>query len=829
MKTLKKTLCLVLALVMAFSLMSVASAANLSDYTDADKVGAAYEEAVDVLLGLGIVNGISDTEIAPEGYYTRAQAAKIATYLAVGGSVAEMLPAGESFSDVPATHWAAKYISYCAEKGILNGVTATEYQPEEKVTGYQFAKMILAAAGYGANNEFVGSGWAIATAGWALDKNINLFKGDSTAATNEPITRQQAMLIAFNALQRVEYVGYDKDTGLYIAADGVDRFDYNNTFGDKNYSLTLDTGVDTDDYGRPVNTWKATIGGTTKTIASVAATPVATYTTAVSAATLYNTLGFDAVIDASASAYTAMDITNGQYLTTSGAASSDYAVADKDTAIGGNGIITEIYDVDDTTTTTKVEYAVVQMQPTLFKLGAPSKAAASSTEGAHTDWTVGSVTLKDYTSVVNAKLDIDTFTTDSALAKDDYVLVYGNDDAGYTVKHATQVSGKMTAYNSATGVRTIAGASYSASAAAANTGVLTTAIGSYATYNTTATFIVDTYGYVMGTITVNVPDNYIYVVKGGYAVTTLNGTTLSTVINAKGVTTDGEIAEFTAASVNTVPVVGATDVATGLYTYTVNTNGTYALTTVTQDVGSSLAYTSPAVASGVYGNASTTYYIVKWTAGTAADHDRVVGTTYYKLNGVTAVTGYANIGSLSNVTGEYIDANSDGIAEIVFIGTNGVAGASASYIYYLGTYNYDGTTYTYDVIKDGVVTTMTSSDITSGLSGAGLYTLSTGTASAISTSSAYNATTKAGLYCTDGVTYTLENKGGLLYFYHSNDTTPAYLDTIGDAVPVYTVTAATGVVAVGTAADLATATSGAQIAIVPNAAANAIAAIWIVK
>ena len=56
MKTLKKTLCLVLALVTALSLMSVASATNVEKYDDAAEVGAAYVEAVDVLLGLGILS-----------------------------------------------------------------------------------------------------------------------------------------------------------------------------------------------------------------------------------------------------------------------------------------------------------------------------------------------------------------------------------------------------------------------------------------------------------------------------------------------------------------------------------------------------------------------------------------------------------------------------------------------------------------------------------------------------------------------------------------------------------------------------------------------------
>ena len=281
MKTLKKTLCLVLALVMALSLMSVAAASNMDGYTDAAEVGATYEEAVEVLMGLGIVKGISDTELAPEGYYTRAQAAKIATYLAVGPAIAEMLPASEAFVDVPATHWAAKYIAYCAEKGILNGVSATEYAPEAYVTGYQFAKMVLAAMGYGKNNEFVGNGWAIATAQWALDSKIDLFKNDAAAATNEPITRQQAMLIAFNAL----YLGfptYSKDSGEYTVETGA------KTFAD-NYKLAKAAPA-TDVYGCPTTEYKAN----DKVIATLAAEPVLTSTDELTAKEFADALGKDA-------------------------------------------------------------------------------------------------------------------------------------------------------------------------------------------------------------------------------------------------------------------------------------------------------------------------------------------------------------------------------------------------------------------------------------------------------------------------------------------------------------------------------------------------------
>ena len=55
MRNLKKILALALALVMAMSLMTVANAANFSDSAD-----ISYKEAVDVMVGIGVIDGMDD-------------------------------------------------------------------------------------------------------------------------------------------------------------------------------------------------------------------------------------------------------------------------------------------------------------------------------------------------------------------------------------------------------------------------------------------------------------------------------------------------------------------------------------------------------------------------------------------------------------------------------------------------------------------------------------------------------------------------------------------------------------------------------------------------
>ena len=49
------------------------------------------------------------------------------------------------FSDLSEGHWAYPYIMYLVEIGILNGISDTEFAPDENVTREQFAKMLVSA------------------------------------------------------------------------------------------------------------------------------------------------------------------------------------------------------------------------------------------------------------------------------------------------------------------------------------------------------------------------------------------------------------------------------------------------------------------------------------------------------------------------------------------------------------------------------------------------------------------------------------------------------------------------------------------------------------
>ena len=124
MRTLKKSLCLVLALVFVLGLCTFGTSAATAPYTDIAKVN--YGEAVEVLTGLGVIEGYPDGSFNPTANVTRAEAAAMIARMMLGRDKADRLPVGDvKFSDVPETNWAAKYIAFCANKGIIVGTTST--------------------------------------------------------------------------------------------------------------------------------------------------------------------------------------------------------------------------------------------------------------------------------------------------------------------------------------------------------------------------------------------------------------------------------------------------------------------------------------------------------------------------------------------------------------------------------------------------------------------------------------------------------------------------------------------------------------------------------
>ena len=275
MRTLKKTLSLVLVVAMVLGLCVVgASAKNaVDDFTDADKIGDAYYEAVGVMTGIGVIKGMGDGTLSPTGYYTRAQAAKIITYMLIGEKAAESLVCTTApFEDVAANHWAAGYIAFCVEQGIINGMSATTFEPEGQLTGFQWAKMLLCAVGFGSQGEFTGNSWSLNTA--KVAHNVGLFTGDLAGADHVALQRQQAMLYAFNVLTTVPQVTYSPNVSGYI--EGIWGYvtvsPLGQTLGQSIYSLASVTGVVVDNEGMGASATYVSTVATDKVVKVVAGT-----------------------------------------------------------------------------------------------------------------------------------------------------------------------------------------------------------------------------------------------------------------------------------------------------------------------------------------------------------------------------------------------------------------------------------------------------------------------------------------------------------------------------------------------------------------------------
>ena len=693
MRNVKRTLALVIALVMLLGMMTIGAGAAFTDEADID-----YVEAASVMNMAGIIKGYPDGSFGSEVVLNRAEAAVMIARL-LGFDDPSTSSSFTDVHDVAQWAWAEGAIGICEVEGILLGNGDGTFGPADKLTGYAWAKMLLCAIGYDAAAEgMTGANWDNGV--YKLLKSVQLSKGVVGFDGSDYVTREVAAQMAFAAAQ-VATRTYTKGTtitgtGLTIDVGGS----YTETNGP---TLFASLGVKkndlagTDDFGRPITTWYVdadnddTQDATEKT-AEVAKTAGAKYVVTKNATT-------------AAAIIKALELNAEAIVGT-------YNIGD----------LVEFYNND---ADAKLDIAIATTQ----KLYQVSKVTAAA-EGAKYDYTVA------FKGVANGNANGAAVVLNSdkiegydaaTMAKDAYVLLTFN--AGGTVASAelatVAATGKVTAKG--TGYFKLDGAQYTYA-----NGVTALAVDSTKSYNV----FTNADGYVVGYALVsaapaatasqifNIVDDQIEAASGVFgadkaklAVQYLDGTSaivemkISTVSGAKYVKIGGENVALASAD-------AAID--TGFYAYTADETGLItnvtAVTVAGIDTNGDKKADAAIAATDIDFDAKSALVKVDTTTALYATDATTVTTINTTTGKTTVVTGYANFADKTYAAsaGAILVTYSGSTLNAVYVldGAAMTAAPAAVYGWYISTgdtYKNAAGSYVTDVVYNvaGVNTTYT--------------------------------------------------------------------------------------------------------------------------
>jgi hypothetical protein len=228
----KKILSLVLVLSLVLGTFSFAFAATPEDVVDTD-----FEEAVETLMALGVVDGYPDGTYKPEKAVTRAEMAKL---------LIEALGYGELASGATATfadaqgHWAESYIGFAASMDIVKGYPDGTFKPNAVMSTDEAITMVVRALGY--TDDSLKGTWPTNYKVKALDLDLT----DGLTSLSGDGLRGNVALLLFNALE-VPMVEVDSD-GNAVKVDPEKLFiDNIGEKTDEYVKITYDLVFDEDD------------------------------------------------------------------------------------------------------------------------------------------------------------------------------------------------------------------------------------------------------------------------------------------------------------------------------------------------------------------------------------------------------------------------------------------------------------------------------------------------------------------------------------------------------------------------------------------------------
>ena len=295
MKTLKKTLCLVLAVVMVVGVLVLPANAATTTAADADA-----EAAFKTLFGYGVMNG-ADGNHTPDlnRNINRQDMAAIVYRIMTGDTEGKYkdnyVGTADKFADSATFKtWAKGYIGYVRNNGIFMGDEKGNFKPTDNITGDEVLTVLLRCIGYGKNNEFTGAYWAENAE--TLATQIHLFGGkvgttdrySVKADMSQVINRGIVAKLTCNAVDCPMVTYFNGEPSIY--RDNAGRPAAPNAGGETNPKL-IDTGskaddIKYDDWGVPSQTFKSVVyfnypQTTVETSTETSLKPVKEYWTAV--------------------------------------------------------------------------------------------------------------------------------------------------------------------------------------------------------------------------------------------------------------------------------------------------------------------------------------------------------------------------------------------------------------------------------------------------------------------------------------------------------------------------------------------------------------------
>lgn len=229
-------------IIAGLSAVAVLSASVVAFAATSDVEGTRYQDAVQVLSALNIMNGDGDGNYRPNDTIIRSEVTRMIIH-ALGLEDAAASAKGISkFPDVPTDHWANGYINIATSQGIVVGDDMGNFRPNDKITYAEAMTILVRAAGYAKAAETKG---AFPQGYLVVGSDNGTSKGVSGSAS-QPVSRGDVAILTKNALEvkLMEITGYG-DSLKHEITDKTMLFDkLNVTKGEGQIVAIQDTSLE---------------------------------------------------------------------------------------------------------------------------------------------------------------------------------------------------------------------------------------------------------------------------------------------------------------------------------------------------------------------------------------------------------------------------------------------------------------------------------------------------------------------------------------------------------------------------------------------------------